>query len=71
MEAALERINILAEYSQEIIQKYEDISDWDELVFLVYKKFYLERKKIVRSLLYGDTKYFSDFLKTSRDKRKL
>jgi hypothetical protein len=29
---------------------YEDSSDWEELAFLTYKKYYLERIKVARAL---------------------
>ena len=46
----LEILGELAEYSKELIDIYEDISEWEELVFLVYKKYYIERLKVARAL---------------------
>ena len=34
------------------------MSEWDELIFLVYKKFYLERKKLVSAIRFKETNFF-------------
>lgn len=36
------------------------MGDWDELIFLVYKKFYLERKKLIEAIKLKDYSFFSD-----------
>ena len=37
----LEILSELPQYSKELLDLYEDNSEWEELVFLVYKKYYL------------------------------
>ena len=46
----LEILGELAQYSKELLEEYEDSAEWEELAFLVYKKYYIERLKVARSL---------------------
>lgn len=33
-----------------MIEMYENLDDWEEMIFLVYKKYYLERIKVLDCL---------------------
>lgn len=33
-----------------MIEMYEDLDDWEELIFLMYKKYYIERLKVLNVL---------------------
>lgn len=57
----MEKLKVLALYSQGIVESYEELDEWEELIFLVYKKYYLERKKLFFALKTRDIKYFSSF----------
>ena len=67
----MEKLKVLALYSQGIVESYEELDEWEELIFLVYKKYYLERKKLFFALKTRDIKYFSSFFEnqTSRLKK--
>ena len=46
----LDILDELADYSKEMLGMYENLEDWSKLGFLVYKKYYLERKKVLNLL---------------------
>lgn len=60
IELHLELLNLLPAYVKQFKQIYEEIECWDELLFLTYKKFYLERIKIHQAL-FGNTSNYSPF----------
>ena len=37
----LEILSELAEYSKELLDEYVDSCEWEEIAFLVYKKYYM------------------------------
>jgi hypothetical protein len=45
----------LPAYVKEFKEIYEESECWEELMFLVYKRFYLERIKVQRALAYDST----------------
>lgn len=50
VELHLELLNILPEYVKQFKQIYEEVDCWDELLFLTYKKFHLERGKVLQAI---------------------
>ena len=49
-ELHLELLNLLPVYVKEFKEIYEEAECWEELIFLVYKKFYIERVKVQLAL---------------------
>lgn len=58
IELHLELLNLLPAYVKEFKQIYEETECWEELIFLLYKKFSLERDKVLAAL---QTKAVSPF----------
>jgi hypothetical protein len=46
----LETLNLIADYTKEFKKMYENVEPWEVLIFLTYKKFYIERMKVVNIL---------------------
>ena len=42
-----ETLNIIADYTKEFQKMYDNTEPWEMLIFLSYKKFYVERTKAV------------------------
>lgn len=43
-------LDLISDYAQEFKKMYEQIEDWEELIFLAYKKFWIERTKVLEYL---------------------
>lgn len=38
---------MIADYTHEFKKMYEHVDEWEELIFMTYKKFWVERVKVV------------------------
>lgn len=40
-------LEMIADYTHEFKKMYEHVEEWEELIFMTYKKFWVERVKVV------------------------
>ena len=49
----VQTLTIFADYAQSFDSIYQDCDEWEELIFLLYKKYFIERVKIFQLIKNG------------------